>query len=370
MELSTRLIWSYSLFFIAVVFFTIVINSILLRFSRTLGIRDKDQQHMIRWSPVHKPSLGGITFFIAFLISISAYSVLFRSGFDTFQHKSVLALVMVTSIAFTMGLADDAYNTRPWLKFFMQLACGLVLVLADIYIRITPYETLNYALTILWVAGLMNSINMLDNMDGITASVSGGIIVMLLTSVFYFNVPGYFDFMILLGVLGSLIGFLFHNWNPSRMFMGDTGSQFLGVLLAYFSIKYFWNARDAMGEIIQAKQFCLLVIGFCVPLVDTGVVVINRLARGQSPFVGGKDHTTHHLSYLGFSDRQVALIFIGLNLISLLLVVVMLRLIEGWAHWLTFAFLAYFLTVFSVMLYISRKNKKHESRHSVTHAPH
>ncbi|MBX7095622.1 MAG: undecaprenyl/decaprenyl-phosphate alpha-N-acetylglucosaminyl 1-phosphate transferase [Flavobacteriales bacterium] len=351
------LFWIYSAYYFFIVGFTILVNGILLKFSRSLGIRDASTT-VIRWSAVSKPALGGITFFLAFLITISTFSIFFP-GALVFHNKPVLGLISICIIAFMMGLADDAYNTKPLLKLFVQIACGVILYFTENYIKITPWEWLNIFLTLLWVVGIMNSINMLDNMDGITTVVSIGIILMFMTSQVFTGSAGDFDLVILLAVMASLIGFLFHNWHPSKMFMGDTGSQFLGAFLAYYGIRYFWNGLDHSAVPVQAKQFTLVLIGFMVPFIDTTIVVINRIARGQSPMVGGKDHTTHHLSYLGFSDAQVAFIFIALNSISLLFVFIIIRIIDDWSHLFTLLFWSYFLIVFLIMFLITRKNGNH-----------
>lgn len=356
---SSHLFWINVLFFISMVIFTILINSILLSFSKNLGIRDKENT-VIRWNPVSKPALGGITFFIVFLITLAIFSFLFESSFN-FHNKSILALVLVCTIAFTMGLADDAYNTKPLLKLLAQIFCGIVMYLCGTYIQTTPYEWLNITLTILWIVGIMNSINMLDNMDAITGSVSAGIITMYILCIVATDTPESFDFLVLTGVLASLIGFLFHNWFPSKLFMGDSGSQFLGMFLAFYGIKYFWNGTDYFGEVIQAKQLTLVLIGFLLPFCDTGIVVINRLMKKKSPFIGGKDHTTHHLSFLGLSDAKVATIFIALNFISLFSVLAIMRIIEGWSHLLTIVFWAYFFIVFCILFWITHlKKRKHE----------
>lgn len=339
---------------------TVFINGVLLKFVKTLGIREQSTT-IIRWSPVSKPSLGGITFFLIFLLSISSFSFFFP-GNIIFHDNHSLALIIICILGFLLGLGDDAYNTNPLLKLFVQTLCGVVLWLCGAGIKITPYEWLNITLTIIWVIGVMNSINMLDNMDGITASVSASIILSFILIQIVSDKIHLFDMFVLCAVLASVIGFLFHNWNPSRMFMGDTGSQFLGVFLAYYGIRYFWNGTDIQSSLIQSKQITLVLIGFMIPILDSSIVIINRLLRGQSPAVGGKDHTTHHLSYLGYSDSQVGFIFLGLSAFSTLLILVMVRLIDGWSHLYTIAFWCWFFVVFCVLFIITRKNKNYVSQ--------
>lgn len=338
--------------------FSVLTNVILLRFARTLGVRDQKELQSVRWSNTVKPSIGGITFFISFLVSISIYAIFFN-GNDVLKTAGAAGMLLSLALAFLMGLADDAYNTKPFLKFGIQLTCAGILIGTGNYISISPYDWLNYTLTVFWVVGIMNSINMLDNMDAITGTVSVTIIISLLVSVRVNNFNSIMDMVVLCGVCGSLFGFLFHNWHPSVIFMGDTGSQFLGMLLAFFGIKYFWNAPDSFGHIIQGKQFCSVLMAFVIPLVDTIFVVISRLARKKSPFVGGKDHTTHYLSYLGLSDSQVAFLFGGLGLFSSFLVALISHYIYSWNNVYTLVFLLYFVLLLAVMFIIKWKLGQH-----------
>lgn len=363
------LVQEYYLLILALVFiftlvFTILFNTILLRFASTLGIRENTGA-ISRWSATQKPALGGITFFICFLISLSFHSVFFSNYESIFSNIQAIGVLGSVSVAFMMGLADDAYNTKPILKFFVQAMCSVILISTDNYIQITPNEYMNYVLTFLWVVGIMNSVNMLDNMDAITSSVSITIIAAIFVSLKIGTGLSLFDALLLTGVIGSLCGFLFHNWNPSKMFMGDTGSQFLGMFLAYYGIKYLWNSSDFQGEHIPAKQFCTVMVAFMLPILDTTFVTITRLMKRRSPFVGGKDHTTHHLSYLGLSDSQVAFLFFGMGGFSIFLVLVINRFVESWSHYYTAIFVGYFLLLLTVCFIIKNvvdKNKiaKHE----------
>lgn len=345
----------YATFFISIVFFSLFINAIFLKFATTLGIREREGP-IIRWSSVSKPALGGISFYIAFLLSMASFSVFFEPDL-IFKHSETLGLLGATAIAFLMGLADDAYDTKPMLKFGVQIMCGVILIFSGTTIELVDYDWVNYILTILWVIGIMNSINMLDNMDGITTSVSLAIIAICLISLSFQEGYASFDYMVMLGICAALIGFLFFNWHPSRMFMGDTGSQFLGMFLAYIGIKYLWNGTLFSGENQMMQQIVQVLIAFIIPVVDTSSVVINRLSRGQSPFVGGRDHTTHHLSYLGFSDSQVGFVFLGLSVLSMLISVGIYRFIDVWLWYHSVIFVTYFLIVFVTLFTITQKNK-------------
>lgn len=342
----------YGSFFILSIIFSVLINLLFLKFVRTLGIRN-EAEPVIRWSSQSKPAVGGFSFYILCLLSIIAFSVFFDIN-KVFLNKEFIGFLLATMLGFLLGLTDDAYNTRPWFKFFTQVACGLILVLTGTYISISYIQPINYVITIFWVVGIMNALNMLDNMDAISTTVSISIILSALAVMILHNELESVYFMIMIGVMAGLIGFLFYNWHPSKMYMGDTGSQFLGVFLAAIGIKYLWNADPPTGDFISARNLLLPLIVFIMPIVDTTTVVINRISKGQSPFVGGKDHTTHALAYLGFSDRQVAFVYWGITFISLIIVVISEKFLLNWNHLYTVIFSIYFLSMFGLFFYTSR----------------
>lgn len=345
----------YLLYFIVSGIFSFLINNLFLKFVKTLGIRNQDDT-VIRWGSQSKPAVGGFSFYIIFLLSIIIYPVFFDSS-QVFLNKQFIGVLLAGMLGFLLGLADDAYNTRPLLKLFTQITCGIILLVTGTEITLSYVEIINYIITIIWVVGIMNSLNMLDNMDAISTTVSISIILSALTVMLFHQEYNSVYFIIMLGVMASLFGFLFFNWHPSKMYMGDTGSQFLGVFLAAMGIRYLWNAEPPSGDLISARNLFLPLIVFMMPIIDTTTVVINRLSKGKSPFIGGKDHTTHALAYLGLSDRQVALVFWAVTLMSLLLVIVMEKYLKQWTHIYSILFSAYVLMMFSIFFYAARSVK-------------
>jgi UDP-GlcNAc:undecaprenyl-phosphate GlcNAc-1-phosphate transferase len=352
--MSGNYILIYAGFFIFSIVIALMMNGLFLRFSRNLGIRAEGD--LIRWSATQKPSLGGITFFFLFLISIACYSVFFPYKFIP-TDKPMLGLLGSVTLAFLMGLADDAYNTRPLLKFLVQCLCGLIIANTGFLIAFTGNEYINIAFTIFWVVAMMNSINMLDNMDAITAITS--LFILLQAFLILFMSQDYYNahMIIIIGVGGALLGFLFYNWHPSRLFMGDTGSQFLGIVLAIFGIQYFWNHPDVDHNYIRSKQIICVGLGFLIPIVDTTTVVINRILKRKSPFIGGKDHTTHHLSYLGLSDSQVAMTYAGISMVSTVLIVVIQKSLTTWNWKYMTGFIVYMVIVGGALYTITRYTK-------------
>lgn len=301
----------YIIFFISTIVFSLLINGLFLKFSRTLGTKNNPGETEIRWGSSTKPAFGGISFYIVFLLSFAVYAIVFASKEIPLDFFGIL---IASSIGFLIGLADDAYNTKPILKFLGQFACAFVLIKTNNYITLFENDWFNYSLTIVWVIGMMNSVNMLDNMDGITTSVSIGVISTVLFALILTQNMSHLYFWVLLGTVGALIGFLYYNWNPSRIYMGDTGSQFLGALLAAVGIYFFWNGYEFSDSSFIPKAITP-ILAFLPSIIDTTCVTINRISRGQSPFVGGRDHTTHHLSYLGLKDRHIAIFFLSLTFV-------------------------------------------------------
>lgn len=327
---------------------SMLLNVLLLRFSKSLGIRNNNDV-IIRWSNQSKPSLGGVSFFIVFVFSAIGYSIVFTDEI-IFQNKEYVGLLAAGSLAFIMGLADDAYNTKPLGKLFVQILCGVLLVITNTVINLTHIYSIDVAITIIWVITIMNSLNMLDNMDGITGTTVVFILISCLVSSFIIG-----DFnrniwsIILVSQIGAVLGFLKYNINPSKLFMGDAGSQFIGLLVSFFSIKFLLNA----GELTKNPSWIGLVIclvAFTPAAVDSLTVTINRLKKGKSPMVGGKDHTTHHLVYAGLSDKQVWYVFTLIGILATLLSVSMIYMSKIGIIFPIVFFLVYFLIVF-VLLY-------------------
>jgi UDP-GlcNAc:undecaprenyl-phosphate GlcNAc-1-phosphate transferase len=354
-------VW-YILFAFIALALSLIVNALFLKFSTNLGLRSPD--NLIRWAAQSKPSVGGFSLYIVFLFSFVAQVILI-SG-DT-MPVSQIGLLLACTLGFLIGLADDAYNTKPLLKFMGQVFCGLILYFSDNGLALFPIEGFNFILTILWVAGLMNSINMLDNMDGITSSISLIIVIgMIFGGIFIYQFEGdNTGLVILTGVAGALFGFLYFNWNPARIYMGDTGSMFLGVFLAAMSIQYLWNGSFNPDHVHPALvQTSMVWLFFVVPIADTLTVSINRLLSGKSPFVGGKDHTTHHLAYLGLKDRVVALLLIFISLICIawaLFLWTQERPILAWQFWVNISLCSIVtIALYSTTVFGKKRETKEE----------
>jgi UDP-GlcNAc:undecaprenyl-phosphate GlcNAc-1-phosphate transferase len=306
----------------------------------------KANKSAIRWSSQSKPVFGGITFYVLFMVSYLSFMLIINKNivFDS----QLIALFLIVTISFLMGLADDLINTPPFFKFLVQVLNAVILISFGVFIEISPYPALNYAITVLWVVGIMNSINMLDNMDSITNLIALSIFGGAFISMMLLGISGFLPFMMMFVFAGSL-SFLYFNWHPSKMYMGDNGSQFLGALLAFLGILFFWNAIPLEAENFgtNSKQAIIVLLAFIVPITDTTTVTINRLIRGQSPFVGGRDHTTHYLSYAGLSDRKVAAILFLINAISVGMALYIIHYITNWNSLWFWSFFTWVFIIFA-----------------------
>lgn len=298
-------------FFVATLAFALVSTHLLIRFLKTLGTKNQEENLIIKWSSQTKPALGGIVFYLCFIVSLLAGFIVADESIMT--DTQLAGLAVTVSLAFFIGLADDSYNTRPLLKFMGQTACAALAILTGIGID-TDHQGWDELLTILWIVGIMNSINMLDNMDGISTNTALFIVLFMALMLGFKTDIDILGFVVV-GLVASLLGFLKFNRWPSKVFMGDSGSQFLGAALAILGISFCWNTPETDNSLWQSLVLAGVV--FWSTINDTIVVTINRIRHGRSPFVGGRDHTTHNLVYIGLNESMTAHVFRIVGIINI-----------------------------------------------------
>lgn len=336
--------------------FSYMLNKILLRFSKNFGVDSRQSQNLVRWASTSKPTTGGISFYITFLVA-SLVLLLLRPE-ELEMSNRFLGLFLSATLAFLIGFADDAYGTHPRAKFLGQIACGGILLAFGIHIEFfSLYHeyllVLDYLLTVLWVVGMMNSLNMLDNMDGVTATIAITIAMSSLNMLISSEGLGLM-FYALTAIIGSFVGFLFWNWRPAKVYMGDTGSMFIGMVAAFLGIIYFWNTKSAPDNVSHLRMGLIPLMVFIVPIMDTTFVTVARLARGSSPFVGGKDHLTHNLARLGVPEMLVPVTLGIVSVISGGLAFYAYKLIPEWQPFYSLLFALYPVVLFGLftLLYI------------------
>jgi UDP-GlcNAc:undecaprenyl-phosphate GlcNAc-1-phosphate transferase len=266
---------------------TPVMRLVALRF----GVIDQPAARKIHANPV--PLLGGAAIYVAFIL------VLLLFGDRRYIHEVVGIFIGATLVSL-MGVVDDRWGLGSYVKLLGQLLAACILIYSGVQVSIWG-NWLDLVITIGWVVGITNAMNLLDNMDGL----SGGIA--MIAAVFFTLLAALSD-QYLVGALaaalaGACAGFLVYNWNPAHIFMGDTGSLFLGFLLAAVGIKLrFPSNSDTITWMIP-------VMVLAVPVFDTTLVFISRLRRGKNPLTTpGKDHISHRLAFLTGSRREAVLL--------------------------------------------------------------
>jgi UDP-GlcNAc:undecaprenyl-phosphate/decaprenyl-phosphate GlcNAc-1-phosphate transferase len=261
------------------------------RLALRAGFLDQPNARKIHTSPI--PRLGGVAMYGAFVIGLILFA-------DRFYIPQMIGIVVGATWVSFLGLWDDRVGLHAGLKLIGQIGGTLILVLTGLSVELVPNPLVNLAITALWVVGITNAMNLLDNMDGL----SGGIAAIAAT---FFLLIAALNGQYLVGslsaaLLGAAIGFLIYNFNPAQIFMGDAGSLFIGFMLAAVGIKLrFLNLP------ITATWFIpILVLG--LPIFDTTLVFISRLRRGLNPLTHpGTDHTSHRLVARGLTRREAVL---------------------------------------------------------------
>ena len=271
--------------------------------------KDNRRMHTI---PI--PRMGGLAIFIGFLLSV----LVFSKGIDR-ELQSILlgAIVLVV-----LGVLDDKYTLGAKLKLFVQLlAAAIVVFYGDLRIdRLTnpfgaslysywDFGLLSYPITIIWIVTITNAVNFIDGLDGLACGVScissvNLLVIALLVS--DAQVP-----IIMAALTGACLGFVPYNFNPAKIFMGDTGSTFLGFTLATVSIQGLFKAYTVISFIVP-----FLLLG--LPIFDICFTVIRRIASGKSPMEADRGHFHHRLIDMGFSQKQsVAIAYLLTGLLGL-----------------------------------------------------
>jgi UDP-GlcNAc:undecaprenyl-phosphate/decaprenyl-phosphate GlcNAc-1-phosphate transferase len=294
-----------------------------------------------RWHQNPTPTLGGVGIFIAFLATLFA-SYLLVNNQDLFVKRWSILLGIL--IMFFIGLYDDLKHINPPTKLVFQiLAATLVIFFGDNIINFFRWPIANILLTFFWLVGITNGFNLLDNMDGLAGGVA--FIASAFLSVFFYQ-AGNIDLLILsLTLAGSTLGFLVFNFPPARLFMGDSGSVVLGFTLASLAV-----AQRAQASDVLAIMGVPILI-FMLPILDTTLVAVTRILRGQSPTTGGTDHTSHRLVAYGLSERQALLVLYSIAIISGIASIGL----EAWDYDLSLVLIPILLIVLSLFVaYLAR----------------
>jgi UDP-GlcNAc:undecaprenyl-phosphate GlcNAc-1-phosphate transferase len=259
-----------------------------------MGVIDLPSARKVHAHPM--PRLGGAAIFFAFVLAL----LLFENRLNFQQLAGIL--VGASFVSF-LGIWDDRWGVRPILKLIGQVFGALVLVITDVHTNLFQWPALDGALTVFWIVGITNAFNLLDNMDGLSGGVGAVAAAFFTLLAAMSNPPQVLVAALSAALFGVCIGFLVYNFNPATIFMGDAGAMFIGFVLAAVGIKL----RFPDNVTFVTWMIPVMVLG--VPIFDTTLVFISRLRRGLNPLTTpGKDHTSHRLVALGYTQREAVLI--------------------------------------------------------------
>ncbi len=254
-----------------------------------------------RWHKKPTAMHGGIAIFIA--TNVVYFSLVPIS-------RESLVVIGGSAFLFLVGLIDDIVSVRPYQKLIGQLIGAGILVISGLKLPLTGFEIVDIWITVFWVIGITNAINLLDNMDGLAAGISA---IAAFSLAMNFASSGLTNELLLASAfVGALVGFLVFNFNPASIFMGDSGSMFIGFLLSGSVLLNQVGGRSRGIVAILAVPVLILF----VPIFDTTFVTVLRKLWGRKASQGGRDHTSHRLVALGLSERNAVLMLYGFAVIA------------------------------------------------------
>jgi UDP-GlcNAc:undecaprenyl-phosphate/decaprenyl-phosphate GlcNAc-1-phosphate transferase len=245
-----------------------------------------------RWHQKPTPLLGGVAIYVATLLVVLNFVHL---------DARLIGLVAGGTLLFITGLLDDWRHLRPHTKLIVQIIAACVLIVGGVQVETYNLATVAIPLTILWVVGITNAFNLLDNMDGLSAGTA--LIAATFLFAFSVSVQNAGAAVMALAVGGAALGFLVYNFNPARIFMGDSGSMFLGFTLSGIALL---GTREMASDVFFVLLVPAAMMG--LPIFDTTLVTIVRTLEGRPLSQGGRDHLSHRLVALGLSERQAVLV--------------------------------------------------------------
>ena len=263
------------------------------------------------------PRMGGLAIFLGFVLSVLAFVDV---------TTPILGMLIGAVIIAVMGAVDDIINLNAWVKFGIQILAALVAIRSGIVFAVIsnpiifsdtafiPIGYLTVPLTVLWIVGCTNAVNLIDGLDGLAVGVSAISSLTMLVVALFVAEPNVA--LILAALTGACVGFIPYNLNPAKIFMGDVGSQLLGFILSVVSIM-------GMFKFHAIITFLVPVLAMSVPLADTVFAFFRRIVHGQSPFHADKGHFHHRLLAMGLNQKQAVAVLYAISAVLGLLAVLL-----------------------------------------------
>ena len=277
--------WVYLAAFLSSAALCFVLTPLVRRFADRRQILDQPGGH--KGHAVAVPYLGGIAIAVAFAVAVLSAGVVYRPPGGLTELAVILGLALALAV---IGLVDDLRGLGLVFRIIAEVGAGIVLWAVGSGVNLTGLPAADAVITVLWVLGITNAFNLLDNMDGLSAGVAaiaaGGFFVIAAIN------GQYLVAALGAALAGVAVGFLWHNFHPAKIYMGDAGSLFFGFLLAALGIRLRFDGPTSITFFVP-----ITVLG--VAILDTTLVTSTRLLNRRSPFSGGRDHTSHRLVMVG-----------------------------------------------------------------------
>lgn len=299
---------NYVLAFIVAFAVSVLATPVVKKLAFKIGAVDvpKDERRIHK-----KPTalLGGLAIYLGFIASLLLFVQI---------DKKILGFIVGSLIIVIVGIIDDIRPLNAKIKFVFQIIAAVIVILSGVKIRaisnpfsvngITSLDVygISTIITIIWIVGITNAINFIDGLDGLAAGVSGIASIFLVAIALINNQIT--EAILVSALFGGILGFLPYNFNPAKIFMGDTGSNFLGFALSVISIHGTMKQYTAIAVIIP-----ILVLG--IPIFDTSFAILRRLLNGKPPWEADRGHLHHRLIDAGYSQKQSVLLLYTLSIL-------------------------------------------------------
>ncbi len=295
-------------YFLISLFLCLILTPLVRRLALTHDFVAKPSED--RWHKRITPLYGGVAIYLSLvspLLFTSGFIGLPQASLHFFNHffakYSDTFFWLCMTWFFFLGLWDDFNNLTPHSKLIGQIIGAAAFAFAGFRLNWFSSLTIDTIVTMIWIVGIVNAFNLIDNMDGLCAGTG------LITTLFFIQLLHHGTISVLC-LSGALAGFLVYNFNPASIFMGDCGSMLIGFTLAAAGINY--SAASSSHDILNSIMVPVIILSF--PIMDTFIVTSVRILSGRKASVGGKDHTSHRLVSMGFSERESVLILYGVSL--------------------------------------------------------
>ncbi len=279
---------------------------LVISFSKKEGLVDMPNARKIHTKPISR--IGGVAIWASLMLTFLCLVCL-----SYYPYGSLLSGILLGgSLMFLLGLVDDIYNLDAKFKLFIQISIATLVYLLGVQINNVPFigniGIFSYPITLLWIVGISNALNFIDGVDGLAGSVVTINAITLAIIAVSMTPPNPMSALIGFILAGSMLAFLTYNFNPAKIFMGDSGALFSGFLLATISIT----------GVMKAATLAILLpfLVLAVPIMDITFSSFRRIAKGQSPFVADAEHIHHKLLHAGFSQKKTVMILTSIAIIA------------------------------------------------------